>query len=137
MEDYDQVLRAVGYFTHRHGKIDRIDSFNEHWLDLEARIRTDFNMFGLRTDIIETVKRQSLMKERFRKAGIAVARGAVVHDIAAARTLITDTGYPVVAKPDRGMGALHTYKIRNDAELTAFFRSKPDIDYIMEEFIDG
>jgi len=36
MEDYDQVLRAVGYFTHRHGKIDRIDSFNEHWLDLEA-----------------------------------------------------------------------------------------------------
>jgi ATP-grasp domain len=137
MEDYDQVLRAVGYFTHRHGKIDRIDSFNEHWLDLEARIRTDFNMFGLRTDIIETVKRKSLMKERFRKAGIAVARGAVVHDIAAARTLITDTGYPVVAKPDRGVGALHTYKIRNDAELTAFFRSKPNIDYIMEEFIDG
>jgi len=26
MEDYDQVLRAVGYFTHRYGKMDRIDS---------------------------------------------------------------------------------------------------------------
>jgi hypothetical protein len=27
MEDYDVVLRAVGYFTHRYGKMDRIDSF--------------------------------------------------------------------------------------------------------------
>ncbi|NTW59054.1 MAG: ATP-grasp domain-containing protein [Nitrospirae bacterium] len=137
MEDYDQVLRAVGYFTHRYGKMDRIDSFNEHWLDLEARIRTDFNLFGLRTDAIDLVKRKSRMKERFRHAGIAVARGAVVHDIAAARALIRDTGYPVVAKPDRGVGALYTYKIRNDAELTVFFRSKPDVEFIMEEFIDG
>ncbi len=137
MEDYDQVLRAVGYFTHRYGKMDRIDSFNEHWLDLEARVRTDFNLFGLRTDTIETVKRKSLMKERFRQAGIAVARGAVVSDSAAARALIRDTGYPVVAKPDRGVGALNTYKIRNDADLSTFFASKPSVDYIMEEFIDG
>ena len=137
MEDYDQVLRSVGYFTHRYGKMDRIDSFNEHWLDLEARIRTDFNMFGLRTDTVDSVTRKSRMKERFRQAGITVARGAAVHDIAAARALIRDTGYPVVAKPDRGVGALHTYKIRNDAELTAFFRSRHDVEFIMEEFIDG
>ena len=137
MEDYDQVLRAVGYFTHRYGKMDRIDSFNEHWLDLEARIRTDFNMFGLRTDTIDLVKRKSRMKERFRHAGIAVARGAVVHDIAAARALIRETGYPVVVKPDRGVGALNTSKIANDDELTAFFMSKHPVDYIMEEFVNG
>jgi hypothetical protein len=137
MEDYDQVLRAVGHFTHRYGKVDRIDSFNEHWLDLEARIRTDFNMFGLKTDTIDTVKRKSLMKDRFRKAGIAVARGVVVRASDTARAFIRDAGYPVVAKPDRGVGAMHTYKIANDAELAAFFRSKPDADFIMEEFIDG
>jgi len=137
MEDYDQVLRAVGYLTHRYGKIDRIDSFNEHWLDLEARIRTDFNMFGLKTDTIETVKRKSKMKERFQQAGIAVARGRVVRDIDAGRALIRETGYPVVAKPDRGVGAMHTSRIRSDAELAAFFRIKPDADFIMEEFIDG
>ena len=137
MEDYDQVLRGVGYFTHRYGKIDRIDSFNEHWLDLEARIRTDFNMFGLKTDTIETVKRKSMMKERFRKAGIKVARGRVVRSIEEAGLLIKEMGYPVVAKPDRGVGAMHTYKIETDAELAAFFRTKPDIDFILEEFIDG
>jgi biotin carboxylase len=137
MEDYDQVLRAVGYFTHRYGKVDRIDSFNEHWLDLEARIRMDFNMAGLRTETIDIVKRKSKMKERFLQAGIAVARGIVVPDLAAAQSFIREVGYPVVAKPDRGVGALNTYKIRTDAELTAFFRAKPAGEYIMEEFIDG
>ncbi|MBM4090794.1 MAG: carboxylate--amine ligase [Planctomycetes bacterium] len=137
MEDYDQVLRAVGYFTHRYGKIDRIDSFNEHWLDLEARIRTDFNMFGLRTDTIDTVKRKSRMKERFQSVGIAVARGFVVNTIEDARRLIQETGYPIVAKPDRGVGALHTYKITSDVELANFFRTKPPVEFIMEEFIDG
>jgi hypothetical protein len=137
MEDYDQVLRAVGHFTHRYGKIDRIDSFNEHWLDLEAQIRTDFNMFGLRTDRIDMVKQKSRMKEVFRQAGIAVARGIVVPDLAAARAFIREVGYPVVAKPDRGVGALNTFKVRNDAELADFFGSKPAVEYIMEEFIDG
>ncbi len=137
MENYDEVLRAVGYFTHHYGKVDRIDSFNEYWLDLEAQIRTDFNIFGLRTDGIERVKRKSRMKEVFRKAGIAVARGVVAPDLTSARAFVRDTGFPVVAKPDRGVGALNTYKIGNDAELVSFFATKPDRDYILEEFIDG
>jgi len=137
MEDYDQVLRAVGYFTHRHGKMDRIDSFNEHWLDLEARVRTDFNLFGLRTDGIETVKRKSKMKERFLAAGVPVARGTVVADRAAALAFIREVGYPVVVKPDRGVGALHTYKIATEADLDRFFATKPALEYIMEEFIHG
>ena len=137
MEDYVQVLRAVGYFTHRYGKIDRLDSFNEYWLDLEARLRTDFNIFGLKTDGIDRVKRKSRMKEVFQQAKIAVARGVVAPDLTAARAFVRDTGFPLVPKPDRGVGALNTYKIANDAELAAFYAAKPEIDYILEEFIDG
>jgi hypothetical protein len=137
MEDYDQVLRAVGYFTYRHGRMDRIDSFNEHWLDLEAQVRTDFNLFGLKTGEIDTVKRKSKMKERFLAAGVRVARGAVIADRAAAQAFIREAGYPVVAKPDRGVGAMHTYKISDAADLDRFFASKPAVDYIIEEFIDG
>lgn len=137
MEDYDQVLRAVGYFTHRHGKIDRIDSFSEYWLDLEARVRTDFNIFGLREGTIEPLKRKSLMKERFIQAGVAVARGNVILNPEHARSFVKKVGYPVVAKPDRGVGALNTYKLQSDADLEAFFRTKPDVDYIFEEFVSG
>src|SRR6188474_2827824 len=50
MNNYDEVLRALGYFTHRHGKLDRLDSHNEYWLETEARLRTDFNIPGIRSD---------------------------------------------------------------------------------------
>ena len=50
MNDYDQLLRAVAYLTFRHGKIDRFESHIEYWLNTEARIRSDFNIPGIRQD---------------------------------------------------------------------------------------
>ena len=137
MEDYEQVLRAAGYFTHRYGKIDRIDSFNEHWLDLESRLRTDFNMFGLNNHTIGAMKHKSRMKEIFIRAGVEVAAGRVIRTEKDARSFIREVGYPVVAKPDRGVGALNTYKINNESDLTTFIQTRPPVDYIMEEFVEG
>ena len=137
MNSYDALVRALGHFTHRHGKLDGIDSHSEHWLETEARLRTDFNMAGLRQDRIGIVKRKSSMKEIYRSAGIRVARGAVVRTLEEARRLVAETGYPVVAKPDVGVGAAATFKIRDDGELSSFFDRKPAADYIVEEFIQG
>jgi biotin carboxylase len=61
----------------------------------------------------------------------------VVSDLESARSFIQEVGYPVVAKPDRGVGALNTYKLGSDADLEAFFRAKAGADYILEEFIEG
>lgn len=137
MHSYDELLRACGYFTHRYGKLDRIDSHNEYWLETEAQLRTDFNIAGLKTDDMPKIKRKSVMKEVFKKGSIPVARGKVVHTRADAKRLIKETGYPVVAKPDIGVGAAKTYKIHNQDELASFFAQKPPIDYILEEFIEG
>ncbi|MFH0921347.1 MAG: ATP-grasp domain-containing protein [Fibrobacterota bacterium] len=137
MHNYDSLVRALGYFTHGYGKIDRLESHNEYWLETDARLRTDFNIHGLKLDTILHIKRKSLMKERYRNAGLAVARGCVVHSEAEALRLIAETGYPVVAKPDIGVGAARTYKIHNEKELADFFASKPGMDYIMEEFVQG
>jgi hypothetical protein len=137
MHNYDELLRALGFFTHRFGKLDRIDSQNEYWLETEARLRTDFNMFGLRSEEIANVKRKSLMKDRFRKVGVLVARGRVARNLKEAKRLIDETGYPLVAKPDIGVGAAKTYKVHNAQELQNFFEIKPDMDYILEEYIQG
>jgi len=137
MNSYDALVRALGHFTHRHGKLDRIDSLSEHWMETEARLRTDFNLAGLRHDRIADVKRKSAMKEIYRSAGVRVAIGAVVRSLADARRLVAETGYPVVAKPDVGVGASSTFKIRDEGELRAFFDRKPPVDYIIEEFIQG
>lgn len=137
MHNYDELLRALGFFTHRYGKIDRLDSLNEYWLETEAQLRTDFNIPGLKTHEIARVKRKSLMKETFQNAGIPVARGKVVRTIAEARRLAKEIGFPIVAKPDIGVGAAKTYKIHNLEELEKFFSQKPDLDYILEEFVSG
>ena len=137
MQQYDKLLRALGYFTHHHGKIDRIDSLNEFWLEIEAKLRTDFNIFGLKTEQMPHIKRKSRMKETYKRIGIDVARGKIVRRIHEAKQLIEEIGYPVVAKPDVGVGAARTYKIHNLQELEQFYTEKPTLDYIMEEYIDG
>jgi hypothetical protein len=137
MEDYSQLLRACGYFTYKYGKIDRIESHNEYWLETDARLRTDFNVEGLKSDDTESIKYKSKMKEVYKKAGINTARGQIVSNIKEADDLIKELGYPVVVKPDKGVGAADTYKLKNRQELLDFFNRNPDFDYIMEEFIDG
>lgn len=137
MHSYDELLRALGYFIHCYGKIDRLDSLNEYWLETEAALRTDFNVFGIQNDGILRVKRKSLMKQRFQKAGVLVARGRVARTLIEAKRLVDEVGYPVIAKPDIGVGAAKTYKIHNAVELQNFFEVKPDVDYILEEFIQG
>jgi hypothetical protein len=135
--NYDEMLRALGYFTHRYGKINRFESHNEYWLESDARLRTDFNIPGFHVEDLAKIKRKSEMKKIFKKARIHTARGLVVKTIAEAEAFIAQVGYPVVVKPDIGVGASKTYKIHNPAELTAFFATKPPVDTIIEEFIAG
>jgi biotin carboxylase len=50
---------------------------------------------------------------------------------------IAEVGYPVIAKPDVGVGAAATYKIHNAAELTDFFAEARSVDYLLEAFVGG
>ena len=90
IHDYDQLVRACGYYTHRYGKIDRFESLNEYWLATEARIRDDFNITGVRGRDIDVIKRKSMMKERFQSVGIPVAAGRWSPPREEARELIKD-----------------------------------------------
>ncbi len=138
MEDYDQVYRAVAYFAHKYGRIDRVESHNEYWLELDAKLRTDFNVFGYKNEDMLTIKTKAQMKEVFRKAGLKVAKGRVFKDEQDARTLAKELKFPVIIKPNSGVGASDTYKVRNEAQLNEFFAvQNPQVEYIMEEFIDG
>jgi hypothetical protein len=137
MLDYQEQLKAVAYLTFRHGKIDRLESHNEFWLESDAALRSDFNIFGLKRENMPQIKHKSEMKKVFEACGVPTARGCVVNTLADAEGLINEVGYPVVAKPDVGVGANQTYTIENRDELEYFFKHKPSQDYIFEEFIHG
>ena len=136
--NYDEMLRAVAYFTFHYGKIDWIESNNEYWLEMDAQLRTDFNITtGAQNDFIERIKYKSKMKESYIAAGVPVARHHMVSTQAAARAFIKEVGYPVIVKPDNGCGAEATNKIKNFSDLKKFYAEPHNVQYIMEEYIDG
>ena len=140
MHDVGELIRAIGFFTHRYGKVERIESLNEYWLETEARLRSEFNVPGLRADQMQRIRRKSAMKRVFERAGVPVAGGTVVRTRNAAtvaRHFIAEVGYPIIAKPDVGVGAARTYRIEDDDDLDAFLGDRPSIDYILEEELTG
>ena len=139
LENYDEVYRAVAFFAFKYGKIDWLESNNEYWLEQDARLRTDFNIeSGFKTPDMERIKQKSKMKEYYQKAGIPTARYYIVESLAGCRKFIKEVGYPVIVKPDNGVGAAATYKLTNDEQLVAFYESYPkDVSYIMEEFVNA
>ena len=138
LEDYDAVFRAVAFFSFKYGKIDFIDSQNEYWLELEARLRTDFNInTGFKTADMAQVKYKSRMKAGYEAAGVKTARYHLVDTLEGCRAFIDQVGYPVVAKPDNGVGASDTWKLTGEDDLRQFWASKAEKPYIMEEFVPG
>ncbi len=138
LENYDEVYRAVAYFIHKYGRVDWLESNNEYWLERDARLRKDFNILsGFHPEDMPCVKFKSRMKERYALAGIPVARYHIVDDIENCASFIEEVGWPVIVKPDNGVGAVNTMKLKNAGDLEDFFRRKDDTRYIMEEFIDG
>ena len=138
LEHYDEVYRAVAFFIHRYGRIDYLESNNEYWLERDAQLRQDFHITsGFQPDEMPPVKFKSRMKERYALAGIPVALHHMVDDRAGCLAFIEKVGYPVIVKPDNGVGAVSTFRITSEAELDEFFSIRADTQYIMEEFIDG
>ena len=139
MEDYDQVYRAVAYFAFKYGRIDWIESNNEYWLELDSKLRQDFNVTtGVQPDELALWKSKAAMKPVYRAAGIPSARQHRVTTIEAARDFLDEIGgYPVFAKPNVGVGASETFKIDSDEDLKAFFDAVSGKDYVMEEYIVG
>ena len=140
LENYDEVYRAVAFFAFKYGRIDWLESNNEYWLERDAALRTDFNIkSGFQTEDMPRIKYKSKMKEYYQKAGIATARYHMVDDLESCRKFIKEVGYPVVVKPDNGVGASDTHKLSSDEELKRFLLYKstyhPDLSYIMEEFV--
>ncbi len=139
MENYEEVYRAVAFFTFKYGRIDWLESNNEYWLERDAMLRTDFNITsGFKNDDMPKIKYKSKMKEFYEKAGIPVARYHLVKDMKGCQKFVKEVGYPVIVKPDNGVGANNTFKLKSDEDLAWFMDYLPDdIPYIMEEFIQA
>ncbi|MCR5519320.1 MAG: Type 1 glutamine amidotransferase-like domain-containing protein, partial [Bacteroidales bacterium] len=141
LEDYSEVYRAVAWFAHKYGKIDWIESNNEYWLEQDALLRTDFNVTtGIRTDRIAAIKSKSEMKKYYREGGIPSARQIKCSEgLAKLKAFAAGTGWPIIVKPDNGVGAGGTSKIGSEEELERWFDEHQDnySYFVAEEFVSG
>lgn len=138
MESYDEMLRAVAYFTFKYGKIDWLESNNEYWMDQDARLRQDFHITsGYVGEEARNIQHKSKMKAYYEKAGIKTARWHLVSTLKDGKAFVKKVGYPLIVKPDIGVGASATYKIENEEQLICFYAHLPNTQYIMEEYVPG
>src|SRR5512140_603022 len=137
LHDYDALLRATGYLTWRHGRIDRIESLNESWLEMEARLREDFNVSGLMPADTQRLRTKSGMAAVFREAGVPHPELELVQDAAQVKALARRVGYPLVLKPDVGVGAAHTFKVTSDAEVDQALAQRPAVPYVAQAYVKG
>ena len=136
--NYDEVFKAVAFFSFKYGKIDWIESNNEAWLELDARLRDDFNVkTGFSLAQIQEFQSKSAMKKYYEAAGVPVARYSLPENEQHALDFAHWVGYPVVLKPDHGVGASNTWKINNDDELRKYFAISKGVKMILEDYIDA
>ncbi len=101
-------------------------------------LRSDFNIqSGVNAKDIRYFKSKAAMKEKYALGQIPTARSHVIETEADTREFITSVGWPVIIKPENGVGAADTYKIHNESELQAFFEDQPEGPCVCEEFIEG
>lgn len=139
LEDYDQVYRKVAYYIFKYGRIDYVESENEYWLELDARIRSDFHIdTGPKIEDMAVMNHKSLMKQAYQRVGIPTARWKLITSLDEALKFASKVHYPVIVKPDKGVGATHTYKLNNDDEVKSFWQARDqEIQFIEEEYVPG
>lgn len=137
LEDLDEVKRAAAFLFYKHGPIDRVESHNEHWLETDAALRTQFDIFGVKSHHLKKTKLKSEMKKYFQKAGVPVAPGQVVKSEKDIAKAVKKIGFPMIAKPDNGVGASGTFKLTEKADLETFKEAwDGNTVYFFEKFIN-
>src|SRR5690606_2170046 len=126
----------TGYLIWRHGRIDRVDSLNEHWLGMEARLREDFNVPGPREQEAARLRSKASMAEIFAGANIPAPKAVRVESPEQLRRFAKENGYPLVLKPDVGVGAWRTFRVADEEALETALRERLE-GYVVQKFVKG
>lgn len=132
------MKNALDYLENKYGEISYIESNNEFWLMSDSKLREYKHVKnGFYPFEMDKIKYKSKMKEYFAKAGVKVARYTLSENLDELKEFANKVGYPLFAKPDNGVGASDTFKIKDENDLISFLKNKPNEQYIIEEYING
>jgi biotin carboxylase len=122
------------------GRIDRLEGYLEMLQVPIAEARDALTIDGMGAEVAKNFRDKNRMKDVLRKAGVPVARQALVHGAEDVRTFVLQVGYPIVLKPLAGFGARNTQRVTDEATLTTALQAlQPSASNPAqaEEFVQG
>ncbi len=113
----ESLTRAVRWMGSEVGRVDRLTGALEQLQSPMARVRDTLDLEGLRSDVARRFRDKDLMKEVLRSRDVPVAKSALAASPAELRAFVAQVGFPVIVKPQAGVGARATYRITSEADL--------------------
>jgi hypothetical protein len=120
--DGEELTVAVRAISRGVGKVDRLAGALEELQLPLAQVRDALDIEGIRSDVARNFRDKDRMKDVLREHGVPVARSGLAHSPEALRKFIQEVGFPVIVKPQAGLGARATFRINSLEELVALER---------------
>ena len=117
--DPDALATAVRAITRGVGKVDRLTGALEQLQMPLATVRDTLGIEGIGVEVARNFRDKDRMKEVLRAHGVPVAQSALVGSPGGLRAFVSQVGFPVIVKPQAGVGARATYRVTSSADLEA------------------
>lgn len=117
--DGAELTTAVRAISKGVGKVDRLNGVLEQLQIPMAHVRDALDIEGIRGEVAQNFRDKDRMKDVLRKANVPVAKSGLATSPAALRTFIDSVGYPVIVKPQAGLGTRDTFRITSREDLEA------------------
>ncbi len=138
--DAGQLAAAVGSLVTHWGRVDRLVSYLEQLQVPLAIVRAHLDIPGTTEAVARNFRDKNRMKAVLGRAGLPVARQALLGSRDDAARFVARVGYPLVVKPTDGAGSRGTMRVGSDAELLAALEQhmvSPSRPAQAEEFVQG
>lgn len=140
LENIEEVKKGVAFLFFKHGPIDRIESQDEYWLELDAQLREQFHVPGMKPRDLVKVKSKAKMKQYFEKTSVPVMKGKLVKTIKQMDKAIEELGLPIAAKPDNGVGTAQVFKLATEEDIEKFkeeWLASASQPYYFEQYVEN
>lgn len=130
--DAQQLIEAAK----RLGSIDRLVTAQETLLAPVAEANEALGLEAMSSEVVARTLDKSKLKASFKRAGITTPRDELVTTLQDARRFVIEVGFPIVLKPLNGSGAITTFRISDDEQLTRIFKLI-NAPLIAESYVNG
>ena len=118
------------------GGINKIVTAQETLLAAVAEANEALGLEAMSSEVVARTLDKSKLKATLRRAGIATPRDELITTLEDAQRFVSEVGFPIVLKPTHGSGALTTFRVTMEEQLTRTLNLiKPPV--IAEAYLNG